>query len=80
MCTGYILVKCLRGHSLQCFSKCGPQATTSSITGNLVHLREQNLPPQYVSLWHEGYFRLITFKKQATQEVFFFNLSFNCLK
>ena len=32
-------------------------------------VREQNLPPQNVSLQDEDYFRLIIFKKQKTQEV-----------
>ena len=33
---------------------------------------EEDLPAQYVSLWHEDYFRLLIFKKQNTQEVFLF--------
>ena len=37
------------------------------------------MPPPNVSLWHEDYFKPVTFKKQKIQEVFFY-LPLNCLK
>lgn len=39
------------------------------IQGIFVQLseREQSLPPQNMSLWDVGYFKLIVFKKQKTQ-------------
>ena len=35
-------------------------------------VREQNLPPQNVSLWPEVSIKLIIFKEQKSQEVFLF--------